>query len=122
MAYRSLADCVRDLELTGQLVAIEQEIDPDLAAAAIQRRVYRAGGPAILFRRIRGTRFPVLGNLFGTLDRARFLFRDTLEAVERLVELKVDPRQAMRQPWRYRRLLGTLWQLRPRAVRSGPIL
>jgi 4-hydroxy-3-polyprenylbenzoate decarboxylase len=122
MGYRSLADCVRDLKAAGQLVAIEQEIDPDLEAAAIQRRVYRAGGPAILFRRVKGTRFPALGNLFGTRDRARFLFRDTLEAVRRLVELKIDPRDAARHPWRYRRLPITLWHLRPRPVRGGPVL
>jgi 4-hydroxy-3-polyprenylbenzoate decarboxylase len=122
MGYRSLAECVRDLQLTGQLVSIEHPTDPNLEAAAIQRRVYQAGGPAILFRRIKGTSFPVLGNLFGTLDRARFLFRDSLESVRRLIELKVDPRAATRHPWRYRMLPRTLWNLRPRAVGRGPIL
>ena len=91
MGYRSLAECVRDLESTGQLVVIDREVDPHLEVAAIQRRVYQAGGPALLFRRVKGTAFPLLGNLFGTLDRSRFLFRDTLDAVRRLVELKADP-------------------------------
>ena len=57
---------------TRQLVVIDQEVDPYLEAAAIQRRVYQAGGPALLFRRVKGTAFPMLGNLFGTLDRARY--------------------------------------------------
>ena len=48
MGYRSLAECVRDLERTGQLVVIDQEVDPHLEVAAIQRRVYQAGGPALL--------------------------------------------------------------------------
>jgi 4-hydroxy-3-polyprenylbenzoate decarboxylase len=122
MGYRSLAECVRDLEAAGQLVTLEQEIDPFLEAAAIQRRVYQAGGPAVFFRRIKGTEFPAVGNLFGTLDRARFLFRDTLEAVRRLVELNVDPRAAARSPWRYRGLPRTVWHLRPRAVRGGAVL
>ena len=91
MGYRSLAECVRDLERKKQLVVIDQEVDPYLEVAAIQRRVYQAGGPALLFRRAKGTAFPILGNLFGTLDRAKFLFRDALESVRRLVELKVDP-------------------------------
>ena len=65
-------------------------------------RVYQAGGPALLFRRVKGTAFPMVGNLFGTIERARFLFRDTLEPVRRLVELKVDPGAAARHPWRYR--------------------
>src|SRR5215831_18956167 len=122
MGYRSLADCVRDLQATGQLVVIDEEVDPYLEAAAIQRRVYQAGGPALLFRRAKGTAFPLLGNLFGTLDRAKYLFRDTLESVRRLVELKVDPGTLGRNPWRYRGLPRTLWRLLPRRARSGPIL
>ena len=102
MGYRSLAECVRDLEATGQLVVIDQEVDPYLEVAAIQRRVYQAGGPALFFRRVKGTAFPMLGNLFGTLERAKFLFRDTLESVRRLVELKVDPGALGKNPWRYR--------------------
>ena len=122
MGYRSLQECVDDLERTDQLAIIEQEIDPHLEAAAIQRRVYQARGPALFFARAKGTAFPLVSNLFGTIDRARFLFRDTLDAVRRLVELKVDPGAAVRRPWRYRGLPRTLWHLRPRMVRWGPIL
>ncbi len=122
MGYRSLGDCVRDLEATGQLLVIEQEIDPYLEAAAIQRRVYQAGGPALLFRRVRGTGFPMAANLYSTIDRARFLFRDALETVRRLVELKVDPSQLGKNPWRYRGVPAGAVRLLPRRVRSGPIL
>ncbi|MGP0068102.1 MAG: UbiD family decarboxylase [Isosphaeraceae bacterium] len=122
MGYRSLADCVRDLESTGQLIAIDQEVDPYLEVAAIQRRVYQAGGPALLFRRVKGTEFPVLGNLFGTLDRSKYLFRDTLESVRRLVELKVDPGALGKKPWRYRGVPLTFLSLIPRRARTGPIL
>src|SRR3954465_15713248 len=101
MGYRSLADCVRDLQATGQLVVVDEEVDPYLEVAAIQRRVYQAGGPALLFRRAKGAEFPLGSNLFGTIERARYLFRDPLEPVRRLVELKVDP-GAARRPWRYR--------------------
>ena len=66
MGYRNLAECVRDLERTGQLVRIESEIDPHLEAAEIQRRVYQAGGPAVFYARVRGCRFPMVSNLFGT--------------------------------------------------------
>ena len=50
MGYRSLAECVNDLKRSGQLVEIDREVDPHLEVAAIQRRVYQAGGPALLFR------------------------------------------------------------------------
>lgn len=122
MSYRILADCVADLRATKQLLTIEQEIDPHLEAAAIQRRVYEAGGPAVYFQRLKGCAFPAVGNLFGTLERTHFLFRDTLEAVRRLIELKVDPTRAMKAPWRYARSPLSALTMAPRMVRSGPIL
>jgi 4-hydroxy-3-polyprenylbenzoate decarboxylase len=122
MGYRTLAECLVDLDLHGQLVTIESLVDPRLEAAAIQRRVYEAQGPAILFRRVKGTAFPMVGNLFGTLERTRFLFRDTLETVRRLVELKVSPASLARHPWRYRWVPAAALRLLPRRVRRGPVL
>ena len=122
MGYPSLRACVTDLERTGQLLRIDTEIDPYLEAAEIQRRVYQANGPALLFTRVKGCRFPMVSNLFGTLERTRFLFRDMLQAVQHLVELKIDPANFWKNPWRYRDVPRSLWFLRPKFVRSGPIL
>jgi 4-hydroxy-3-polyprenylbenzoate decarboxylase len=83
--------------------------------------VYAAGGPAILFERVRGCRFPMVSNLYGTIDRARFLFRHTLENVRRLVDLKVDPAEALRHPLRSARALPTAWAMRPKFVSAGPV-
>jgi 4-hydroxy-3-polyprenylbenzoate decarboxylase len=113
---------VADLERAGRLVRIDAEIDPHLEAAEIQRRVYQVGGPALLFTRVKGCDFPMVCNLFGTLDRARFLFRDTLNAVRHLVALKTDPAAFWKDPWRYRDVPGALWHMRPRFVGDGPIL
>ena len=122
MGYRTLADCVADLERSKQLVRIDREIDPHLEAAEIQRRIYRAGGPAIFFSKVKGTPFPMVSNLFGTIERTRFLFRDALDQVHKLVELKTDPERAKWKPWRYWDLPFILWRLRPKFTRSGPIL
>ncbi len=122
MGYRNLQECVRDLERTGQLVRIETEIDPHLQAAEIQRRVYRAQGPALFYPRVKGCRFPMVSNLFGTRERTRFLFRDTLESVRRLIALKIDPSDAWKRPWHYRRVPAALWSMRPKRVRGGPVL
>src|SRR6516225_7352340 len=122
MGYRNLRHCVADLERTGQLVRLEQEIDPHLEAAEIHRRVYRSGGPAIYYARVKGCAFPLVSNLFGTLQRTRFLFRDTLAAVRHLVELKIDPGAFWGNPLRYRDVPRTLWRLRPHMVSSGPVL
>ena len=122
MGYRNLRECVADLERANQLVRIEQEIDPDLEAAEVQRRVYAAGGPAVFFARVKGTPFPMVSNLFGTIERTRFLFRDALAQVRKLVELKVDPGNFARRPWRYWDVPFMAWRLRPKFVRRGPIL
>ncbi|MCI0681773.1 MAG: UbiD family decarboxylase [Gemmataceae bacterium] len=122
MGYRSLRECVADLQRTRQLVRIDAEVDPHLEAAEIQRRVYQAQGPAILYARVKGCRFPMVSNLFGTLERTRFLFRDSLDAVRHLVELKIDPAAFWKNPWRYRDVPRTLWHLRPKFVSSGPAL
>lgn len=122
MGYRNLQECVRDLERHGDLIRIDREIDPCLEAGAVQRRVYRAGGPALLFTRIKGCGFPMLGNLFGTMARMRFLFRDTLRAVEKIAELKRDPLSAMQNPFGCLGLVRRIPDVFPRIVRSGPVL
>jgi 4-hydroxy-3-polyprenylbenzoate decarboxylase len=121
MGYASLKDCVDDLERTGQLRRVEVEVDAHLEAAEIQRRVFRAGGPAIFFPRVKGCRFPMVSNLFGTMDRARFIFRDSLEKIRRLVELRADPGAAWKRPWRYAGVPLTLLRTRPRRVAGGPV-
>jgi 4-hydroxy-3-polyprenylbenzoate decarboxylase len=122
MGYRNLRACLADLERTGQLVRIEAEIDPNLEMAEIQRRVYAAGGPALYFANVKGCAFPMVSNLFGTIERTRFLFRDALAAVCHLVELKVDASAFWKQPWRYRDVPGALLHSRPQMVKKGPIL
>jgi 4-hydroxy-3-polyprenylbenzoate decarboxylase len=124
MAYQSLRQCIDDLARSGpqHLVRIDEEIDPNLEAAAIHRRVFQAGGPAIYFSRVKGCRFPMVSNLFGTLDRARFIFRDTLPAVRRLVELKINPGAFWRRPLRYLGVPATALHMLPRRVGGGPVL
>ncbi len=122
MGHRNLQACVADLERHGHLVRVDHPVDPNLELAAIQRRLYRKRSPAVLFTRPKNTAFPMLANLFGTMERTRFLFRDALEDVRKLVELKSDPQSLRRRPMRYWDVPLTLLRLRPRFVRSGPIL
>ena len=122
MAFHSTRACVEALERQGELVRIAEPIDPELEAAEIQRRVYQVNGPALLFERVKGSRFPMASNLFGTMKRAEFLFADALEAVRRVVELKVDPANALRHPLRYLGVPWTALTMLPRKVRSGPVL
>ncbi|QDT90865.1 UbiD family decarboxylase [Gimesia algae] len=122
MGYRGLRACVNDLERAGQLIRIEQKIDANLEAAEIQRRVYQAGGPAVFFANVKDCRFPMVSNLFGTLERTRYIFRDALQAVNHLVELKVDPSRFWKHPFRYRDVPFSLLHMLPRSRRTGPVM
>lgn len=103
MSYNSLKACIRDLERSGQLIRLSQEVDPHLEMAEIQRRVYEAQGPAILFERVKGSPFPAVCNLFGTFSRCEYLFRHSLKGVRQVVQLKADPSQLLRRPHQFLR-------------------
>jgi 4-hydroxy-3-polyprenylbenzoate decarboxylase len=122
MSYASLRECIDDLQRHHQLVRIESPVDAHLEAAAIHRRVHAAGGPAIYFANVTGCQFPMVSNLFGTMDRTRLMFRDALAGVEQLVQLKANPQVALQEIWKYWRApLDALYML-PKYVGSGPIL
>lgn len=122
VGYRNLQECVSDLERHGMLKRVDTELAPDLEIASIQRRVYAAGGPALLFTNVRNCSFPMLGNLFGTLQRTRFIFRDTLAAIENLVALKVKPANALKNPLGLLSAIPAALSLLPKKVSSGAIL
>lgn len=100
MGYKSLAACVEDLEQHGHLIRIKEEVDPYLEMAAIHLRVYENQGPALYFEKVKGSQFPAVSNLFGTLERSKFIFRDTMPAVEELVALRNDPMKVLKKPFK----------------------
>lgn len=100
MGYKSLAECVSDLEKHGHLIRIKEEVDPYLEMAAIHMRIYDNQGPAIYFEKVKGSKFPAVSNLFGTLERSKFMFRDSLEQVEQLVNLRSDPVKVLKRPFK----------------------
>jgi 4-hydroxy-3-polyprenylbenzoate decarboxylase len=119
--HRSTRDAVEDLRSGGRLITVDDEVDPNLEMAEIQRRVYLSDGPAILFTNVRGCRFPAVSNLFGSLDQARYLFRDTLDSVRRLIEIKIDPSALPQRPLRYAGVPLTALRMLPKFCRSGPV-
>ena len=101
MAYQSLEDCLMDLESNGQLIRIKEETDPLLQMAAIHLKVFEANGPALLFENVKGSEYRAASNIFGTLERSRFIFRDTIKKVEQLIQLKNNPIEAIKHPLKY---------------------
>ena len=98
MAYSNLEACLLDLERNGQLLRIKEEVDPHLEMAAIHLRIHEQKGPAILFEKVKGSKFRAASNIFGTLERSEFIFRDTLPQVKKLIEIKIDPASAIKNP------------------------
>jgi 4-hydroxy-3-polyprenylbenzoate decarboxylase len=98
MSYASLEECLIDLEKNGHLVRIKEEVDPYLEMAAIHLRVYAAQGPALLFENVKGSKFRAASNIYGTMERSKFIFRKTFELVQDLIALKGDPIKAIKHP------------------------
>jgi len=101
MGYKSLKDCLDDLEKNNHLIRIKEEVDPNLEMASIHLRIHEMGGPALLFENVKGTQFKCASNIFGTLDRSKFIFRDTLEKIQTLIEIKNNPIKALKNPFKY---------------------
>jgi len=98
-----LRECAADLERTGRLLRVSEEVDPSLEMAEIQRRVYANSGPALLFTRVKGCAFPCLSNLYGTRERTHYLFRNSLPGVKAVLALKADPMAWAKNPGRFLR-------------------
>lgn len=69
MAHSDLRQFLGQLETSGQLKRVAAEVDPELESTSMCLRSLKASGPALLFEQVRGSKMPLLGNLFGTRER-----------------------------------------------------
>lgn len=120
--HKSMADATDDLEKGGHLIRIKEEVDPDLEMALVHRRVFDAGGPALLFERVKGSRFPAISNLFGTIDRAHYLFRHTRRRVESMILARANPPGILKHPGRLFGLPLAGMTALPMKSSNGPVL
>jgi UbiD family decarboxylase len=111
------------LERENNLVHVEAEVDPNLELAEIHRRVIESGGPALLFKKVKGSRYPVVTNLFGTERRIERAFGPKPEALVREVvhvaEALLPPRPA--QLWQHRALALEALKLGTRNTSRAPV-
>ena len=101
---------VDSLRRANAIVDVECEVDARLEAAEIHRRVIAAGGPALFFRRVRGSRFPLVTNLFGSRERMELAFgsrpRELVGEIARL-PIEMLPPSASKL-WKKRSLFASL--------------
>jgi UbiD family decarboxylase len=69
MNFPSLSDFLRYLESIGELRRISVQVDPHLEVTEIAIRALRENKPAILFEKVRGSRFPLAINVYGSERR-----------------------------------------------------
>ena len=123
MGYKNTLECVNDLEANGHLIRIKEEVSSELEMAAIHLRVFENNGPAVLFENIKDCKFKAVSNLYGSVERSKFIFRDTIEKIKILIDLKNDPMEAIRHPFRYANLGLTAFSALPKRSRfSSPVL
>jgi len=112
------------LKKEGELRVIDAPVDPCLELAEIQRRVVARQGPALLFTSVKGTKFPVVTNLFGTPRRIELAFGTEptrfFRQVSEAMEILRNP--SPRTLWKYRGMARSLLRLGTSVKRSGPVL
>ncbi|MBP3950757.1 UbiD family decarboxylase [Bacillus suaedae] len=99
--HRNLEECILDLEKAGQLIRVHEEVDPHLEMAAIHMKVFAADGPALLFENVKGSSYRAVSNLFGHLERSKFIFRNTLDSTQDVIALRNDPISALKNPFKH---------------------
>jgi len=117
--HRSMLECVNDLESSGQLLRIREEVDPYLEMAAIHRQVHREKGQAIFFEKVKGSPFPAVSNLFGTMERVELLFKESFLPLKNMLEAATNPMPLLRQPKKWLSLPRPALNALPKKVRSG---
>jgi menaquinone biosynthesis decarboxylase len=121
--HESLRTFLDLLNRENEIVEIKSEVDPYLEVAEIHRRVIAEGGPALLFRRVKGSRYPVVTNLFGTTRRIDLAFgpkpesiiRDLVHIAESILPLKPG------ELWRHRSLAFELLKLGTSNTSRAPV-
>ena len=98
MGYSSLEECVKDLEANGHLIRIKEEVDPNLEIASIHLEEFKKSGKALLFENIKGSKYPAVSNLFGSIERSNFIFRDSIHKVKKIINLQINPIEGFKNP------------------------
>lgn len=126
MKYRDLREFIDGLEKMGELRRIRAEVDPHLEMTEICDRVLRAEGPALLFENVRGSRMPVLANLFGTPKRVALgMGQESVEALREVGELlaflkEPEPPKGFRDAWQKMPIFRQVMSMGPRQVKKAP--
>src|SRR5689334_13806056 len=121
--HPSLRTFLDRLTRENEIIIIKAEVDPYLELAEVHRRVIEEGGPALLFERVKDSRYPVVTNLFGTERRIDLAFGPKPEAfVRRMVHIAesiLPPK--FDELWQHRSVALELARLGTRNTSRSPV-
>lgn len=123
MHYKDLRDFIAQLESLGELKRIAVEVDPNLEITEICDRTLRKQGPALLFEKVKGSEFSVLGNLFGTPRRVALgMGEESLGALRHVGELlatlkEPEPPQGVKDAWSKLPLYRKVLDMAPKEIK-----
>ncbi len=120
---QNLNQFIAILEAKGELKRISVEVDPVFEITEISNRVSKAGGPALLFEKVRGSKYPVLINAFGSIKRMEIVFdnRSFDDVAAKIASLlKIRPPEGIAGKMKTLFTLKEIADLFPRKVKSGP--
>ncbi|MCU7946449.1 MAG: UbiD family decarboxylase, partial [Candidatus Thiodiazotropha sp. (ex Cardiolucina cf. quadrata)] len=126
MKYKDLRDFIQQLESRGELKRIQTEVDPNLEVTEICDRTLRRGGPALLFEKVKGSPYPLLGNLFGTPERvAMGMGEEHVESLREVGKLlaflkEPDPPKGMKDAWDKLPVFRKVLDMAPKELRNAP--
>jgi 4-hydroxy-3-polyprenylbenzoate decarboxylase len=126
MKYKDLRDFITQLEKSGELKRISVEVDPNLEITEICDRTLKKEGPALLFEHPKGSKIPLLANLFGTPHRvAMGMGEDSVEALREVGKLlaflkEPDPPKGMKDAWQKIPVFKQVLHMAPKVVKNAP--
>ncbi|MBI3306904.1 MAG: UbiD family decarboxylase, partial [Candidatus Omnitrophica bacterium] len=123
MAYKNLREFLNELRKRGELHEISVETDPVLEVTEIYDRIVKSEGPALFFKKIKGSEMPLAINLFGSPKRmSAALGVDSSEEIARQIEELTDMKmpQGIIEKLQMLPKLGILNALAPKIVKSAP--
>lgn len=122
--HKTLRTFINALRRENEIVEIAAEVDPYLEIAEIHRRVIEEQGKVLLFKNVKGSKFPVVTNLFGTVKRIDLAFskrpQDFVRRAVEMVEVLLPPKP--KKLWEYRDMGLTALKLGTKKVRNAPVL
>lgn len=122
--HKNLRSFINKLKDENDIIEIDAEVDPYLEIAEIHRRVIEEQGKALFFKNVKGSQFPVVTNLFGTIKRIEIAFgkrpQEFVKRAVEMVEILLPPKP--KELWQYRDMAWTGLKLGTKNVRNAPVL